>query len=527
MAGLSQVFRQLNMNCGCSLGGLLADCSVNNQPDKGTNQTPFSVSRPLYELGSLVPLHVAGHEDAPTVAEQYELDTAPLGRGSYGEVYGATHRKTGARRAVKTVDKAIVSKTKAGFWRRELDILRRLDHPNIVRLYEAFEDSGAVYLVLELCGGGDLLERVAAPTETVPEKEAALLLLQILGGIQHLHLHGIVHRDVKPENFLFTRREPEREPLPPLVAPMKLIDFGLSRRLSFATGVLMTPKIGTAEYMAPEAVCGYVDEGQADRADMWSVGVVIHTMLTGHFPSPRLAKEPPDEYLSTPYWQRFSSPAKHLLSRLLHFDPQHRITATAALRHPWLAPMSTGEDSILCDGIPEAIFTFASFPGLRRLVLVAAAREVDDRDILTVRKLFVRLELECEGVLTRPALEGAARLRGGVGAVAGELLRAFEKVDTDGSGTIDWTELIAVALCKTGAPVRAASTGSDGDSTYEGTTASGADEGAADEGEEACWRAFELLNHGNGGVSCEAPGAASFSGGFMGDRKTARHWYLM
>lgn len=507
------------------MGGFLADCSV-DQKDSKTSQFPLNASRPLYELGSLVPLHVAGKEDAPTISELYELDPKPLGRGSYGEVYGATHRKTGARRAVKTVDKAIVSKTKAGFWRRELDILRRIDHPNIVRLYEAFEDDGAVYLVLELCGGGDLLERVAAPTDSVPEKEAAMLLLQILGGIQHLHLHGIVHRDIKPENFLFTRREPEREPMPPVVAPMKLIDFGLSRRLSFATGVLMTPKIGTAEYMAPEAVAGWVDESQADRADMWSVGVVLHTMLTGHFPSPRLAKEPPDEYLSTPYWSRFSPPCKHLLGRLLHFNCLHRVTATAALRHPWLTPVANAEDSVLCDGIPEAISTFASFPGLRRLVLVAAAREVDDRDIYTIRKLFARLELECEGVLTRPALEGPAKLDGTLGAVAVELLRTFQAVDTDGSGTIDWTELIAVALCKNGAPVRAASSGSDGDSTYEGTTP-GTDVAAQEDGEEACWRAFELLNHGNGGVSCEAPGASSFSGGYLGDRKTARHWYLM
>jgi calcium-dependent protein kinase len=278
---------------------------------------------PLYELGSLVPIHISDGKQVSgdttakkevSLCDVYELDKQPLGRGSYGEVWGATHRQTGARRAVKSVDKMIVAKTRSDFLRRELDILRQLDHPNILRLYEAFEDHDAIFLVLELCEGGDLLERVAAPHDQMPEREAAVLLMQMLGAIQHLHLHGVIHRDVKPENFLFTRREPEREPLPPEVGPMKLIDFGLSRRLSRESGVTMTPKIGTTEYMAPEAFNGQVAEKQADRIDMWSLGVVLHTMLTGHFPSPRLAKEPPTEYLSTPYWNRFSAGVRDLLA---------------------------------------------------------------------------------------------------------------------------------------------------------------------------------------------------------------------
>jgi len=475
-----------------------------------------------------VPIHVdsgirgsSSPNNEVLLHDVYELDRQPLGRGSYGEVWGATHRQTGARRAVKSVDKLIVAKTRGDFLRRELDILRQLDHPNVLRLYEAFEDASAIYLVLELCEGGDLLERVATPHEQMPEREAAMLLVQMLGAIQHLHLHGVVHRDVKPENFLFTKREPDREPGPPEVAPMKLIDFGLSRRLSFETGVMMTPKIGTTEYMAPEAYMGAVSETQADRIDMWSIGVVLHTMLTGHFPSPRLAKEPPDEYLSTPYWSRFSAPVRDLLSRLLHYKPEGRLTTTAALRHPWLASVVDMTDLELVNGIPDAIRSYSLFPGLRRLVLVAAAREVDDRDIYTVRRLFNKLSLECDGVLTRSALECVSCMPGILGAAATELLVAFTNVDTDGSGTIDWTELVAAALCTPGAlAFQRNTTGSDGDSNFEGAA------GAADaDGEDACFRAFDLLRHGNGAVSCEAP--AGYSNGDSTPGKTSRQWYLM
>lgn len=490
---------------------------------------PMNAPSPLYELGSLVPIHVAdgggisdrSTQDQVQLLDIYELDREALGRGSYGEVWGATHRQTGARRAVKSVDKLIVAKTRGDFLRRELDILRQLDHPNVLRLYEAFEDDSAIYLVLELCEGGDMLERVATPREQMPEREAAMLLVQMLGAIQHLHLHGVVHRDVKPENFLFTRREPDREPLPPQVAPLKLIDFGLSRRLSFETGVMMTPKIGTTEYMAPEAFGGQVCETQADRIDMWSVGVVLHTMLTGHFPSPRLSKEPPDEYLSTPYWGRFSVEARDILSRLLHYRPAQRLTTTAALRHPWLAAAVDVGDLEQVNGIPDAIRTYAMFPGLRRLVLVAAAREVDDRDIYTVRRLFQKLSLECDGVLSRKSLECVSCMTGTLGAAASELLRAFNAVDTDGSSTIDWTELVAAALCTPGAMARSAA-GSDGDSNFEG--AAGALEA---DGEDACWRAFDLLRQGNGAVSCEAPSSFAHGGVDSPQKKQSRQWYLM
>ena len=206
--------------------------------------------------------------------------------------------KSMLKRYVKDVDT---------FIRREVEILRYLDHANIIRMYESFEDSAKVHLVLELCEGGDLLERIIAERERLPEPEMAELVIQILCSIQHLSLKGIVHRDLKPENFLFTKREPEREPLPPSVAPMKLIDFGLSRRLSSRASVTFTPKIGTTEYMAPEVFCGgAIDVALADRMDMWSVGVIMHVIFVGHFPSPRLSSMGVDYYLSLPEWSGVS-----------------------------------------------------------------------------------------------------------------------------------------------------------------------------------------------------------------------------
>jgi len=495
----------LGLNCGCSFLSACSPLLSANVPTERQPTTP-----PLYELGSLVPLHWSGaHGGGLALSDIYTLDAQRLGKGSYGEVTGATHKETGARRAVKSVDKVILQKAKSDFMRREVDILRRLDHPNIVRLYEAFEEDNVIYLVLELCTGGDLLERVANSNEQMPERDAAMLTMQIIGAINHMHLHGVVHRDVKPENFLFTRREPEREPLPPQVSPLKLIDFGLSRRLSFESGIRMTPKIGTAEYMAPEAFAGLLDEALADRADMWSVGVVLHTMLTGHFPSPRLAKHAAQDYFTTPYWGRFSPECRDMLMQLLNCRPVQRPTANAAMRHPWLTlSMCNGEVDLIrgCHGIPEAVRIFSSFPSLRRLVMVAAAREVDDCDVLTLRRLFQRLELDCDGAITREALHRATCNDSPIGAIATALLHDFEAVDAGASGTIDWTEMVAAALCTTPSAVAKA----------KGIAGNGAD------AEGACFRAFELLKHGSGTVSCDSRGRTAW-----GAPEESRQWFVM
>lgn len=420
--------------------------------------------------------------DEPTLASIYALDSTPLGRGSYGEVIGALHRRTGARRAVKSVGKASLKryvKDVSGFVRREIDILRCVDHPNIVRLYEAFEDEANVHLVLELCDGGDLLERVTVARERLPEPEAALLLLQMLSAVQHLYLRGIVHRDLKPENFLFTRREQDREPLPPAVAAVKLIDFGLSRRLSFEAGMRITPKIGTAEYMAPEAFAGRMKPVLADRADMWSLGVVLHVVFIGHFPSPRLAELSMEEYLALPCWNRISMQGRDLMGKLLHPDPAQRPPVTHALRHPWFAQAAVRSSA---PGLPAAVQCYARAGDLRRLALTVAAREVDDTELLAVREAFRELELECGGALTRTALERVAQQSERAFApLATQLAAAFEVMDVDGSGAIDWTELVAASLCAGGAP-----TSPKGRKPHALPVLL----------DDTCWRAFSLLGMG-------------------------------
>jgi len=462
----------------------------------------------LYEPGALTPLYRLDSngkmrgESAVNIADIYEMDAEPLGRGSYGEVMGATHRRTGARRAIKVVAKAGLQRyvhDVDGFVRREVDILRRLDHPNVVRLYEAYEDSANIYIVLEVCGGGDLLERVTVACDRMPEHAAANLMVQMLSSVQHLGLRGIVHRDLKPENFLFSDREPRREPLPPSASPLKLIDFGLSRRLGFAAGARMTPKIGTTEYMAPEAFAGNIDPTLADRTDVWSLGVVLHVIFIGHFPSPMIAEVSMDEYIALPCWSHISSAGRELMALLLCKDPRRRLSVSAALKHRWLGNFI----SVTARGVEAGrqlaptLRLHAQGVALRRLVLAFAAREVDDSSYQDLRELYQALTIVCEGALTAKSLEQVSTyLHPQLRSLTEELLLNFDSMDLDGSGTIDWTEFLAAAIG--GATVMASTSGP-----------------LLPMSTDVCWRTFDLLSQGGAGISSHSLGIL-FQGGAIG-----------
>lgn len=265
----------------------------------------------------------------------------------------------------------------------------------------------------------------------------------------------------------------------------------------------ITPKIGTTEYMAPEAFAGRINAALADRSDMWSMGVVLHVIFMGHFPSPRLAEQTPEEYLSASCWSRVSGAGRDLLGQLLRYDPARRPTVTVAMKHPWLnAALCTGKLDMV-HPVSGAVRVFAASPGMRRLALAAAAREIDDCDLQYMRALFQCLELECDGALTRAALDKVACVPSVVGAIATELTRCFDSIDTDGSGTIDWTELVAVSLGVSGDSVAAGREEADAVNTHDNIDIdrSKAGLGLPRLQSDVCWRAFDLLSQGGEAVT--------------------------
>ncbi|KAF8817737.1 calcium-dependent protein kinase CDPK3, partial [Cardiosporidium cionae] len=194
-----------------------------------------------------------------------------LGTGAYGEVILCRDRITKSERAIKIIKKSSIStNVSPGSLIAEVEVLKRLDHPNIMKLYDFFEDRKQYFLVSEVYWGGELFDEIINRQKFL-ESDAANIMRQILSGCTYLHQHQIVHRDIKPENLLLDRKA--RDSL------IKIVDFGLSAFFQ-GGGRKMRDRLGTAYYIAPEVLRKKYDE----KCDIWSCGVILYILLCGYPP---------------------------------------------------------------------------------------------------------------------------------------------------------------------------------------------------------------------------------------------------
>jgi len=205
-----------------------------------------------------------------SIAEWYVLDNPPLREGSFGKVYRGTSKDTNNVFAIKCVPFS----DEQDFFDAELDISRKLDHPNIIRLYDTiFDDAGSQWhLIMDLCTGGDLFDFIKqrGGAGYIEEPIMARWLFQMIDGIAYCHSLKVCHRDLKPENYMLELESP--------MAPLRLIDFGLA--CEFEEGVPMTLQCGTTHYSAPQVLkCSY-DE----KCDIWSIGIIFYMMCLGRWP---------------------------------------------------------------------------------------------------------------------------------------------------------------------------------------------------------------------------------------------------
>jgi len=391
----------------------------------------------------------------------YTLGHEPLGEGRYSRVYSATHRGTGAKRAVKTAMRKGANhmiedygmECPARLAKHEASILRLLDHPNVIRLHEVFEEENMVHLILELCEGADVLERILSSAGRLEEREIANMFVQMVAGIRHLHSKGVAHRDVKPEHFLFTRREPDRLPAPPWRAAVKIIDFGLGHQET----VGYKPGGGTPQFMPPEALAGgrikdVLNLSTAMAGDMWSLGVVLHAMLVGHYPSPKLTDKTMGAYLKKSAWKSFSADCLDLMGSLLKQVSKERLSSAAALQHPWCRAADLARGPVppfMLQELPKAVQKHVASPGLIRLMLRAVACEIDDFDAFEVRVLFQLLLSDCGGELTADSMREAASSSESLKQVALALGQEFEKLSGNPQGPIGWSDFFAMVLSGT------------------------------------------------------------------------------
>ncbi|CAK0804955.1 unnamed protein product [Prorocentrum cordatum] len=378
-----------------------------------------------------------------SIHEAYSFrDTQKLGQGGYGAVYRATQRATGTERAVKRMSSRTPHQSSRCM--REVSIMNAVDHPNIVKLVETFQDSRNTYLVVELCRGGDLLSRMVAYGGSFSEQNTAMVLQQIFRGTLYLHQCSIAHRDLKPDNLLFANDVPVHG------NTVKIIDFGLARTCN--EGQILMTKVGTPIYVAPEVLAG---RGYDKQCDNWSTGIVAHVLLCGYPPfrgrsdESILRKVARGRIDFVPkHWARVSPSAQALVSRLLSPDPWRRPTAALALRDDWLrhGAEADAERAILAARTREVSGGeewFRSRDVFSKAVLHVVAGLLDDAEVCPLRSAFLALDVDGDGRLSPTELR-AGLARSGLGDLSErELREILDGVDVNGNGTIEYTEFLA------------------------------------------------------------------------------------
>lgn len=386
--------------------------------------------------------HVFMRDNQGKIEDFYDVEKSNLGEGSFGTVSRGLCKRTTVERAVKVIDLKTVRNPSR--FELEINIQKQLDHPNVVRLYETFRDARKLYLVMELCTGGELFDRIVdeAPNG-FSEIKAAIYIRQMLSAINYLHTSKIAHRDVKPENFLLADRTED--------ATLKIIDFGLASMYETKDGATlpMKTKAGTAYYVAPEVLKGSYGE----KCDIWSCGVISFILLCGFPPfsgdtDPQIlgkVREGAFEFKS-PEWDPISTGCKNLITQMLTLDVSCRPSAADLVHNPWLNFKSQSAVGPICKQFMNRLRGFQATSKLKKVALTVLAQQLKDEQVEALKNTFSALDQNGDGILSpQEVREGLQKW--GMKIPPG-LEEIFKNVDSNRSGNIDYSEFLAATIDK-------------------------------------------------------------------------------
>ena len=264
-----------------------------------------------------------------------------LGNGKFGLIKLGINKKTGQKVAIKIMSKKDMTNQDLELVRTEIEILKICQHPNIIELYEVFENASYFYIIMEYCSGGDLFSYLEQRNFRLPEEQACKFMHKMCAAIYYCHSYGIAHRDLKPENVLMTSNKED--------ADLRILDFGLSKIIG--PDEKCTEPYGTLSYVAPEVL---LDEPYGKEVDLWSLGVITYLMLSGSLPfddkhdeeeiARKTVAEPPPYKGSI--WKKISPEAKDFIKKLLEKDPKKRMNIKEALQHEWFHKYGGEQDLV-------------------------------------------------------------------------------------------------------------------------------------------------------------------------------------
>ncbi|XP_019435799.1 PREDICTED: calcium-dependent protein kinase 26-like isoform X2 [Lupinus angustifolius] len=381
--------------------------------------------------------YVLGHK-TPNIRDLYTLGRK-LGQGQFGTTYLCTENSTSIEYACKSISKRkLISKEDVEDVRREIQIMHHLaGHNNIVTIKGAYEDPLYVHIVMELCSGGELFDRIIQRGHYT-ERKAAELTKIIVGVVEACHSLGVMHRDLKPENFLLVNKDNDFS--------LKAIDFGLS--VFFKPGQVFTDVVGSPYYVAPEVLLKHY----GPEADVWTAGVILYILLSG---VPPFWAETQQgifdavlkghiDFDSEP-WPLISDSGKDLIRKMLCSRPSERSTAHEVLCHPWICENGVAPDRALDPAVLSRLKHFSAMNKLKKMALRVIAESLSEEEIAGLREMFQAMDTDNSGAITFDELKAGLR-RYGSTLKDTEIRDLMEAADVDNSGTIDYGEFIAATV---------------------------------------------------------------------------------
>ncbi|XP_060216113.1 calcium-dependent protein kinase 17-like [Lycium barbarum] len=408
------------------------------QQQQGGSVTPPKSPDPSSKPSKSSPIGPVLGRPMEDVRKTYSIGKE-LGRGQFGVTHLCTHKQTGDQFACKTIAKRkLVNKEDIEDVKREVQIMHHLTgQQNIVELKGAYEDKHSVHLVMELCAGGELFDRIIAKGHYT-ERAAATLLRTIVQIVHTCHSMGVIHRDLKPENFLLLNKDED--------SPLKATDFGLS--VFYKQGDVFKDIVGSAYYIAPEVL----KRRYGPEVDIWSVGVMLYILLSG---VPPFWAETEHgifnailrghiDFSSDP-WPSISHGAKDIVRKMLTTDPKQRLTAIQVLNHPWIKEDGEAPDTPLDNAVLSRLKQFRAMNNFKKVALRVIAGCLSEEEIMGLKQMFKSMDTDNSGAITLEELKQGLGKQG-TKLSDYEIQQLMEAADADGNGTIDYEEFITATM---------------------------------------------------------------------------------
>ena len=392
------------------------------------------------------------YQNANSVQKDYNI-LSKIGKGSFGSVFKVHHKKSGQFRAMKVIKKEIINlQDDDRKFLKEIEILIKADHPNIIRIYEYFIDEINYYLIMEYVSGGELLDTITN-WKDFSEKKATYIMKQILSAVSYLHSNKIIHRDLKPENMLVENKTKNKSGDEEI--NIKIIDFGTCNFIEKNSKLSL--KVGSPYYIAPEVL----QRNYNEKCDIWSCGVILYVLLVGYPPfsgnstEDLLKKVSKGQYsMDGIYWANVSKEAKQLVSQMLELSPKKRISAEDALKSKWIIDNSNSnlnnQELKLFKDVLKNIKNFDAGEKFQQATIAYIVHFIyPSNEIEELKRVFKTIDNNGDGRLTYDELTKGFELVFGKEITSHEIGRLIGDIDGDADGYISYEEFLRVAINKT------------------------------------------------------------------------------